>query len=409
MKLSDSFDLIIRNALVFDKNEIMDIAIKDDKIALVEKKIKSASKEEFDAVERLTSPGFIDAHMHLDHAFIGEDAMCVHRTLAEAAEISVEKSKAITPDNFKRNAKKAAKLALRKGTTALRTNVSLNQITGITPLKAILELKEECSTWMDIQVVAFMTEFPFTSSEAGESLLRQAMSLGADVVGGLPWLDLNPKKYLDIIFNVARDFEADIDLHVDESNNPKDLTLGIYAEKALKEGYQGRVTAGHCCSLSAVSDEVAKGVTEKVLGAKMNIVANPFDNLYLWGEDERPEGVTRVGDLLDAGVNVIYATDSTRDVFDPLANADMLLAGLFLAYLTQLDGKDSLKTIFKMGTSGAAKATRIIQNYGINPGGKADLMILDAENPREAIIEQAKRLYVVKNGKIVVKNGNLTF
>jgi cytosine deaminase len=256
-----------------------------------------------------------------------------------------------------------------------------------------------------MQVVAFMTQFPFTTSKTGESLLRRAMSLGADVVGGVYNVDPDPEKYLDIIFNVAKDFDADIDLHIDESNDPKDLTLGIYAEKALENGYEGRVTAGHCCSLSAVSDEIAKSVIGKVRDAKMNVVANPFDNLYLWGEDGRPEGVTRVGELLDAGVNVIYATDSTEDIFCPLANADMLLAALFLAYLKQLDGKDALTTIFKMGTSSAAKATRIIPNYGIKEGGRADLMILDAESPREAIIKQAKRLYVIKNGKIVVKNG----
>ena len=211
------------------------------------------------------------------------------------------------------------------------------------------------------------------------------------------------------LFNVAKDFDADIDLLVFETNDPKDLHLEIYAEKALENGYEGRVTASHCCSLSAVSDEIAKSVIRKVRDAKMNVIANPFTNLYLWGKDGKPNEVTRVKELLDAGVNVTYATDNTDDPFNPLSNADMLLAGLFLAYLKQLDGKDALTTIFKMGTSGAAKATKIIQNYGIREGGRADLMILDAESPREAIIEQAKRLCVIKNGKIVVKNGNLTF
>jgi len=403
--MNETLDLIIRNARLIDADELIDIAIKSDKIVMVDKRIKSVSKEELDAEGRLTSPGFIDAHMHIGQAFMGEDAKCIHRTVTEATEISVRKSKALTSEDFKRNARRAAKMALRKGTIALRTNTPVDQILGLTQLKALLELKEECSNWIDIQVVAFMVEFPFTTSKAGESLLRRAMSLGADVVGGLPWRDPDPEKYLDIIFKVAKDFDADIDLHVDETNDPNVLTLDIYAEKALENGYEGRVTAGHCCSLSAVSDEIAKSVIRKVRDAKMNVVANPFDNLYLWGEDGRPEGVTRVGELLDAGVNVIYATDSTEDIFDPLGNADMLLAGLFLAYLKQLDGKDALTTIFKMGTSSAAKATRIIQNYEIKEDGRADLMILDAESPQEAIVGQAKRLYVIKNGKIVVKNG----
>jgi cytosine deaminase len=210
------------------------------------------------------------------------------------------------------------------------------------------------------------------------------------------------------MFNVAKDFDADIDLHVDETNDPTVLTLETLAEKTLQHRYLGRVTASHCSSLSAVSDETAKRVIRKVRDARINVIANPFTNLYLWGSNRKPEGVTRVRELLDAGVNVAYATDNIQDPFNPLGNADMLLAALFLAYLNDLGGKDALKTIFKMGTYNAAKATKIVPNYGIEEGCKADLMIMDAENIQEAIIEQAKRLYVIKNGNIVAENGRLT-
>lgn len=158
----------------------------------------------------------------------------------------------------------------------------------------------------------------------------------------------------------------------------------------------------------AVGEGVAKKVIKKVRDAKMNIIANPFTNLYIFGEDGKPNGVTRVRELLEAGVNVAYGTDNTEDPFNPFGNADMLLAALFLAYQKQLNGKQTPATILKMGTSSAAKATGIIKNYGIKDGCRADLVILDAETPHEAIAHQVKKLYVIKNGRIVVKDGNLT-
>ncbi len=400
-------DLIIRNASLIDGRTPVDVAIKDDKIARVDKKIKSTSKKEIDVKGRFTSPGFIDAHMHLDHAFTGGDKIWAGRTLMKAAGITKKTRLAMTPKDMKRIARMGAETSLRNGTTALRTHTSADKITGVNQVKVLLELKKEFSRWMDIQVVAFATELDLTVSRVGQNLLKQAMNLGADVLGGLPYRDPHPEKPLDIMFTVAKDFNADIDLHVDETNNPTVLTLETFAEKTLEYGYEGRVTASHCCSLSAVDGSTAKRVLRKVRKAKMNIVANPITNLYLQGNDGKPNGLTRVKELLDAGVNVIYATDNTRDPFSPFGNADMLQAALLLAYWEDFGGVDPSNTIFDMGTYKAAKATKIISNYGIEEGGRADLVVFDAKSPGEAIVEQAKRLYVIKNGKIVAENGVL--
>jgi cytosine deaminase len=258
---------------------------------------------------------------------------------------------------------------------------------------------------MDIQVVAFVLE-PLTASNAGISLLKKAMIMGADVVGGVPDSDPNPEKYIALIFKTAKEFNADIDLHIDESNDPSSSLLEYYAEKTLENDYEGRVTASHCSSLSAVSDHTAVRIIKKVGKARMNVIANPLTNLYLWGNDGKSEGVTRVKELLEAGVNVVYATDNTMDPFNPLGNANMLLSGLFLAYIEHLGSKPL--TILKMGTYNAAKATKIIPNYGIKKGGRADIMVLDAEDPEEAIIKQAESLYVIKNGRTKVEKGVLT-
>jgi cytosine deaminase len=396
-KVGEIIDLIIKNARVIGGDDLVDIAIKGDKIAVVDKKVSAASKKEIDAKGRFVSPGFVDAHTHLDNAFVGGDEKWFCRTLREALNV-IEKYGSSHDINAR--AKRAVEMALWRGTTSLRTHISVSQPGDLSKLRAILELKNELSDLMDIQVVSFITKADFTTSRAGGSLIRQAMRIGADVVGGAPDRDPDPEKYFDIIFKVADDFNAPIDLHVDETNDPKILTLETLAEKVVEYGYEGKVAASHCCSLSALEEGRARAVIKKVAKARMSVIANPLTNLYLWGENGRPEGVTRVKELLEEGVNVAYGTDNTQDAFNPLGNADMLLAALLLAYQKKLDGEGSLVKILEMGTINAAKATGMISNYGIREGGRADIVIFDAFSPREAIIRQARRLYVVKRGRV---------
>ena len=388
--MSDNIDLLIKNARLIDAEEPVDIAIEGDEIVVVGQGVDLSSKKELDASGRLTIPGFVDAHMHLDHALLGGDAKWMARTLGDSEVVIRGGRRTIDSEGLKNNARKAAKTVLGYGTTAARTHVNVDKLFGLREMKAMLELKKECSSWIDLQLVAFSSGDTLTTSKESESFLRQAMELGADVVGGLPNLDPEPEKYLDIIFDVAKEHNAIIDLHVDESNDPKNQVLELYADKTLENGYEGKVTASHCCALSAYSDEHARRVIRKVKEAEMSIISNPFTNLYLLSEDGKPNGVTRVKELLDAGVNVVYATDNMNDGYNSLGNGDMLLAALFLAYQKKLDGKRAFSNILKMGTAGAAKATGIIENYGIKEGGRADLVILDAETPWDAIVFQAK-------------------
>jgi len=405
--MDSEIDLLIKNARLIDGEGLVDIAIKGEEIVVVGQGVESPAKRELDAAGRLTIPGFIDAHMHLDHALLGGDAKWMSRTLDDSEKVIRNGRLAIDFTGVKDTARKAAKTVLKSGTTAIRTHVNVDKLFGLREMKAMLELKKECAGWIELQLVAFPSGDALTQSKESESLLRQAMELGADVVGGLPNIDPDPEKYLDIIFDVAKKHDAKIDLHIDESNNPKNQVLELYADKTLENGYEGKVAASHCCALSSYSEEHAKRVISKVREAEMSIISNPFTNLYLLSEDGRPNGVTRVRELLDAGVNVVYATDNFNDGYNSLGNGDMLLAALFLAYQKRLNGKRAFSTLFKMGTTAAAKATGIIENYGIREGGRADLVILDAETPWDAIVFQAKRSYVIKRGKIAVENGNL--
>lgn len=402
-------DLVVRRARIVGLRKLSDIAIEDGRIVEIGDRVEESGEEEIDAMGRLASPGFVDAHMHLDKALLGQETPNISGTLREAIKIMGRKKSEFTVDAVKERAGRVVEMAVRNGTTAIRTHVDVDPMVGQTGLMALLQVREEYSDLADIQIVAFPQE-GITNVEGAEELLREAMDAGADIVGGIPAIDPDPKLHIDKVFSVARDFGVDIDMHIDESDDPNDLTLEYYAEKALEEGYPGNLTAGHCCSLAAVDDDVARRVIGKVHEAGVNVVTLPSTNLYLQGRgDGYPirRGITRVRELLDAGVNVLYASDNVRDAFNPFGNANMLELALILAHGAQMGGMSDLETVFRMGTTNAARAVGIGADYGIKEGKRADMVVLDAESPQEAIISQARALYVVKNGVLVAEDGHL--
>lgn len=402
-------DLVVRHARIDGQFKLSDIAIEDGRIVEIGDRVEESGEEEIDAKGRLASPGFVDAHMHLDKALLGQETPNVSGTLREALKIMGRKKSEFTVDAVKERAGRVVEMAVRNGTTAIRTHVDVDPLVGLTGLMALIQAREEYSDLADIQIVAFPQE-GINNVEGAEELLKEAMEMGADIVGGIPAIDPDLQLHIDKVFSIARDFSVDIDMHIDESDDPKDLTLEYYAEKAIEEGYPGNMTAGHCCSLAAVDDATARRVIGKVGEAGINVVALPSTNLYLQGRgDGYPirRGITRVRELLDAGVNVLYASDNVRDSFNPFGNGNMLELALILAHGAQMGGMGDLETIFRMGTVNAARAVGIMEDYGLEEGKKADIVILDAENPQEAIIGQAKALYVIKNGAIVAEDGLL--
>jgi len=402
-------DLVVRHTRLVGQRKLKDIATEDGRIVEIADRVEDSGEVELDANGRLASPGFVDAHMHLDKALLGQETPNLSGTLREAISIMGRKKSEFTVDTVKERAGRVVEMAVRNGTTTIRTHVDVDPLAGLTGLMALMQVKEEYSDLADVQVVAFPQE-GLTNVDGAEELLREAMEMGADVLGGIPAIDPDPELHIDKIFSMARDFSVDIDMHIDESDDPKDLTLEYYSEKALEEEYTGFLTAGHCCSLAAVDDAVARRVIGKVHEAGVNVVALPSTNLYLQGRGEGypiRRGITRVRELLDAGVNVLYASDNVRDAFNPFGNANMLELALILAHGAQMGGMSDLETVFRMGTVNAARAVGIGADYGIKEGKRADMVVLDAESPQEAIISQARALYVVKNGVLVAEDGHL--
>ncbi|MCL5773368.1 MAG: amidohydrolase family protein [Firmicutes bacterium] len=403
-------DLIVRNAKLRGSKKTVDIGVAGEKIAKIAPKIQEKGKKEIDAGGKLVAPTFIDPHVHLDKVLISEVVReNKSGTLTEAIEIIWNKKKKYTIEDIMERAGRVIQWAVSHGTTFLRTHVDVDGIGGLKPLEGLLEVRKAYKDLVDIQIVAFPQEGIIQNAPT-EKLMRKAMEMGADVVGGMPYNEMtydDSKKHIQYAFRLAKEFDANIDMHVDETDDPGARTLQYLAATAIREGYkEGRVTAGHTCALAAYDDSYAAKVINLIKQAEMNMITNPATNLMLQGRrDKQPvrRGITRVKELVDAGVNVCYGQDCLKDTFYPtFGQADMLEVGLITAHAAQFSMPAEIEILFDMPTVNAAKVLRL-KDYGIAAGNTASFNVIDAETVQEAFRTQADRLYVIKRGKVVAE------
>lgn len=404
-------DLLIKNARIVGRKALNDIGIEGERVVKVGK-IRGRARRVINAKGMLTSPAFIDPHIHLDKCMIGDEVRPnVSGTLQEAIEIIWERKRRYTTADIVRRAGEVIRTAAQNGTTRMRTHVDVDTISGLKPLKGLLEARRKFKHLMDIQIVAFPQE-GILRDPGTEELLYKTMELGADLVGGMPHHERpysKAKPHIDICFEVAKQFGADIDMHVDETDDPRSRSLEYLAEKTIAEGYQGRVTAGHTCALAAYPDDYARKVIRKVKQANINMITNPVTNLVIQGrEDKQPvrRGITRVKELLAAGVNVTFGQDCVNDAFYPFGRADMLEVANITAHAAHMSTPDEIKKVFRMMTYNAARTLGVLNDYGV-VGKRADLVVIDAVSVKDAIRMQPDRRWVIKGGKIIAEGKSI--
>ncbi len=402
-------NLIIRKAKLRNKEGLWDIGIENGKIKTIADSIKEKGSSEINAMGNLVIPPFIDPHIHLDKVNIVDVVRPnVSGTLQEAIEIIWDKKATYTNEDVVARSEEVIKRAISNGTLKIRTHVDVDTIGGLKPLYGVLALKEKYKSVMDLQIIAFPQE-AIIKDPGCEQLMWDAMEAGADIVGGMPANENTPedsKRHIEICFDIAEKYDVDVDMHIDETDDPFYRTLEMLADETIKRGWQGRVTAGHTCALAAYDDHYASYVIEKVKRAGINVITNPVTNLMLQGrKDKQPirRGITRVKELLEAGVNVSFGQDCIKDTFYPFGSADMLQVALITAHAAQMSLPHEIEKVFDMITYDAAKILRI-DNYGIEEGNNADLVILNTDNVKDAIRLQPERLYVIKSGKIIAKS-----
>jgi cytosine/creatinine deaminase len=275
-------------------------------------------------------------------------------------------------------------------------------------LDAICAVVDKFKGVVDIQVIAFPQLGVARNAEATD-LMWQAMERGATVVGGMPHGERDmddAARHVEIAFDIARKHDADIDMHVDETDDPYWHTLELLADKTIETGYQGRVTAGHCCAMSRWDDSLAQRVIEKVRRAEINVCTNSPVNLLLQGRGDRqpvPRGIARVRELLEAGVNVTCGQDDMMNMFYPFGKMDMLEVADFVAHAAHLSSAEHMQAAFDMPRSRAARTLRL-KDYGVHVGAEANLVLIPAESAADALARHPIRPYVVRQGRVLVQN-----
>ena len=398
-------DLLIKNGNLFDVGNGLDLAVTDGRIAQIGPRLAWEADEVIDAAGALVLPSFVDSHTHLDKAFtMGEDDFA---TLQEAAGVILarqgELSHEALIEDIKARSRQVLEREIAHGSCTVKSHVMVCPQWGMASLEAINQLKEEYRGRLDILNIvqwdaAYDSEFD-AAARAGE----------IDFIAGYPRFTPDPMGCIDKVFSLAAKYGLPLDLHIDESDNPNiDCFLKVLA-KTEEYHLQGRVTCGHITALSAVDDDLAHRAIEQCARAQVHVITLPSCNMYLMGRnDHQPirRGVTRVDELLRAGVNVSVASDNIRDPYRPFGNGDLLEEALFAAQVLQYGTRQQLEETLRMVTTRPAR-NALLSDYGLAEGCRADLMILDAPTAREAVISGAQRLYVFKQGRLTAQNGHV--
>lgn len=401
-------DLIIRNAKLRHREGTVDIGVEGETIEAIRDRIDEQARTEIDAEGDLTTTSFVNPHMHVDKCFMASTMrQNESQTLQEAILITWEFKRNYETEDIVARAGQVVEAALRNGTTAMRMFADVDTIGGLAPVEGELATKNRFGHLMDLEVVAFPQE-GIIRNPGTEELMRKAMDMGADVAGGLPWYertDEEARRHIDIVFDVAKEFGKDIHMLVDDTDDPTSRSLEYLAVKTIDEDYQGRVTASHCGALAAYDDTYAAKVISLVEEAGISICSNPHISLVLSGRrDKEPirRGMTRVKELLAAGVNVCSGQDDVHDPYYPFGKADQLEVAFIAAHATHLTYPTELETVFDMVTTNGARAMRL-DWHGLEEGKRADIVIFQAKTLVHALRLQAPRRYVIRKGKVVAR------
>ena len=401
-------DLIVRNARLRDRRETVDIGVEKDRIVSVEPRIGESGKAEIDAAGSLVLPGMFNLHFHADKCLLGEIMRPnLSGTLPEAIEITNDFKRNYDPAEVAARAVRALEAGVMNGTTFFRLFADVGTIGGLRAARGLLLAREKFARYCDIEVVAFPQEGIARDPGAAE-LLDEAMKEGCDIVGGLPWYeytDAEARDHIDVCFDIAKRYDRDIHMLVDDTDDANSRSLEYLAVKTMRENFNGRVAASHCGAMAAYNDVYAAKVIDMVASAGITISCNAHINLVCLARldrEPRRRGIARVKELLARGVNVVTSQDDVNDPYYPFGKPDPLECVSMIAHVAQLTLPHELDTAMAMVTDNAAKAARI-RDYGIAPGNRADLVVVAAPSVHEAIRLQPAQRVVVKNGREVAR------
>ncbi|MDQ0469241.1 amidohydrolase family protein [Labrys wisconsinensis] len=394
-----SFDLVLRNARIVDRDDPLDIGIADGCIAALAPNLPGGGEEE-DLAGRLTISGFVETHIHLDKSCLLDRCPCRSGTLREAVASVAEAKRGFTVEDVTARATRTLERAIVQGTTRMRTHVEVDPRVGLTSFEALTALKRDYRWAVDLTLCVFPQE-GLTNNPGCEDLLAAALNAGADAIGGAPYIDPDPAGQLARIFALARAFDVDIDLHLDFDLDPAGSDMVEVCRLTDAYGWGGRVAIGHVTKLSALPPGELEVAARRLADAGIALTVLPATDLYLGGRDRDhlvPRGVAPAHRLAGHGIACSIATNNVLNPFTPFGDASLLRMANLYANVAQLGSDTDMRLCFDMVTAAAARLLRL-DGYGIAVGRPADLVVLDCESPEDAVREIAQPLLGLKAGR----------
>ena len=401
------FDLIVRNANLPDGRTGIDIAIANGLIAEVAAKLDAKATREIDATGRLASPPFVDSHFHLDSTLTyGRPRVNASGTLLEGIALWGELKPRLTVEDIKARAIKLCHWAIARGTLAIRSHVDVSDDRLLT-VKALLEVREEIKPYIDLQLVAFPQDGYLRYPGSADNL-KHALDLGVDVIGGIPHFErtmADGSASIKSLCELAAERGLQVDMHCDESDDPHSRHIEMLTFQTQRLGLHGRVVGSHLTSMHSMDNYYVSKLIPLMAEAQMHVVANPLINITLQGRHDtypKRRGMTRVKELMEAGINVAFGQDALLDPWYSFGAHDMLEVAHMGLHVAQMTGADQMRQIFETVTYNGAKAMGL-EGYGLEPGCRADIVVLQAANVHDALRLKPTRLFVIRRGKIIAQ------
>lgn len=402
------FDLILRNCALPDGRSGLDIGIADGRILAVEPALPGAAGEVIDAAGQLVTPPFVDAHFHMDATLsYGLPRVNQSGTLLEGIALWGELKPMLTQEALVERALAYCDWAVAKGLLAIRSHVDVCD-PRLQAVEALLHVKEQVRPWLDLQLVAFPQDGVLRAPGALANLTR-ALDMGVDVVGGIPHFErtmADGAESVRILCELAAERGLPVDMHCDESDDPLSRHIETLAFHTQRLGLGGRVAGSHLTSMHSMDNYYVSKLLPLIAEAGVAAIANPLINITLQGRHDtypKRRGMTRVPELLAAGVPVAFGHDCVMDPWYSLGSGDMLEVAAMGLHVAQMTSQDGMRACFKAVTETPAQILGL-EGYGLAPGCRADLVLLQARDPIEALRLRATRLLVLKAGKVVARS-----
>ncbi len=401
-------DMLVRNVNLPDGRQGVDIAINNDRIVEVSPGIRASAAEEIEGNGHLASPPFVDSHFHLDSALsLGQPRLNQSGTLLEGIEIWGELKPHLTVEAVRKRALELCRWSIARGTLAIRSHVDISD-DRLLAVEALLEVRQQMKPYIDLQLVAFPQDGYLRHPRAADNL-RRALDKGVDVVGGIPHFERSMAEgsaSVRALCELAAERGLRVDMHCDESDDPLSRHIEMLTSETRRLGLEGRVAGSHLTSMHSMDNYYVSKLLPLMQEADIHAIANPLINITLQGRSDsypRRRGMTRVPELLAAGVNVAFGHDCLMDPWYSFGTHDMLDVAHMGLHVAQMTGLQQLQQAYQAVTVNGARALGL-EHYGLEPGCYADLVILQASSAIEALQLRPTRLQVIRRGRVIASS-----